>query len=80
MHTTPSFYNMARLVDIKHQRGFWSRALIEYGIYTLFMAFIYLFLIGVPLWKGAVFWLYWLMRHKFVFEGGWAIVIAVLVL
>jgi glycosyltransferase involved in cell wall biosynthesis len=80
MNTTRSFYNMARLVDIKHQRGFWSRCLIEYGIYALFIAFIYLFLIGVPLWKGAVFWLYWIIRHKFVFQGGWAIVIAILVL
>ncbi|KAL2798668.1 glycosyltransferase like family 2-domain-containing protein [Aspergillus keveii] len=79
MNTTRSFYNMARLVDIKHQRGFWSRFLIEYGIYALFIAFIYLFLIGVPLWKGAVFWLYWIIRHKFVFQGGWAIVAAILV-
>jgi hypothetical protein len=71
---------MARLVDIKHQRGFWTKVCIEYGIYTLFIAFVYFFLIGVPLWEGAVFWLYWIMRHKFVFQGGWAIVIAVLVL
>ncbi|CEL06882.1 hypothetical protein ASPCAL10051 [Aspergillus calidoustus] len=79
MHTSRSFYNMARLVDIKHQRGFWSKVLIEYGIYTLFIAFVYFVLIGMPLWKGAVFWLYWIMRHKFVFQGGWAIVIAILV-
>ncbi|KAL4985291.1 glycosyltransferase like family 2-domain-containing protein [Aspergillus falconensis] len=74
-----SFYNMARLVNIKHQRGFWGKFLIEYGVYTLFAAFVYLVLIGVPLWKGAVYWLYWLMQHKFVFQGGWAIVIAVLI-
>ncbi|KAL2860007.1 glycosyltransferase like family 2-domain-containing protein [Aspergillus pseudodeflectus] len=79
MHTSRSFYSMARLVDIKHQRGFWSKVLIEYGIYTLFIAFVYFVLIGMPLWKGAVFWLYWIMRHKFVFQGGWAIVIAILV-
>ncbi|KAL6233256.1 hypothetical protein BDW75DRAFT_252128 [Aspergillus navahoensis] len=74
-----SFYNMARLVDIKHQRGFWGKFLIEYGVYTLFAAFVYLILIGVPLWNGAVHWLYWLMQHKFVFQGGWAIVMAVLI-
>jgi hypothetical protein len=55
MHTTRSFYNMARLVDIKHQRGFWTKVCIEYSIYTLFIAFVYFFLIGVPLWEGAVF-------------------------
>jgi hypothetical protein len=80
MHTTRSFYNMARLVDIKHQRGFWTKVCIDYGIYTLSIAFVYFFLIGVPLWKGAVFWLYWIMGHKFVFQGGWVIVIAVVVL
>ncbi|KAL4860975.1 hypothetical protein BDV12DRAFT_191392 [Aspergillus spectabilis] len=75
----PSLYNISNLVNIKHQRRFWCEALIEYGIYTLFAAFIYLVLIGVPLWNGAVFWLYWVMKHKFVFQGGWAIVIAVLI-
>ncbi|KAJ0413854.1 glycosyltransferase like family 2-domain-containing protein [Aspergillus carlsbadensis] len=79
VNTTRSLYDLARLVDIKHQRSFWSRVLIEYGIYTLFVAFIYFVLIGVPLWRGAVLWLYEIMRHKFVFQGGWAIVIAVLV-
>ncbi|KAL4759399.1 glycosyltransferase like family 2-domain-containing protein [Aspergillus foveolatus] len=74
-----SFYNMARLVNIKHQRGFWGKVLIEYGVYTICAAFVYLVLIGMPLWKGAVYWLYWLVKHKFVIQGGWVIVIAVLI-
>ena len=71
---------MARLVNIKHQRGFWGKVLIEYGVYTICAAFVYLVLIGMPLWKGAVYWLYWLVKHKFVIQGGWAIVVAVLIL
>ncbi|KAL4768468.1 glycosyltransferase like family 2-domain-containing protein [Aspergillus nidulans var. acristatus] len=74
-----SFYNMTRLVNIKHQRGFWGKVFIEYGVYTICAAFVYLVLIGMPLWKGAVYWLYWLVKHKFVIQGGWAIVIAVLI-
>ncbi|PWY69115.1 glycosyl transferase [Aspergillus heteromorphus CBS 117.55] len=71
-----SVYNKANLVNIKHERQYWVQLLIEYGAYTLFAAFVYFVLIGVPLWKGAVYWLYWLMEHKFVFQGGWAIVIS----
>ncbi|KAL2824701.1 nucleotide-diphospho-sugar transferase [Aspergillus pseudoustus] len=74
-----ALYDMANLVHIKHRRGKWAGVMIEYGIYTLFCAFIYLCLIGVPLWKGAVWWLYWLMQHKFIFQGGWAIVIGTLI-
>jgi hypothetical protein len=80
MSSLPSLYNVANLVNIKHQRRVWIENLIKYGIYTLFVAFIYLVLIGAPLWKGGVFWLFWLMKNKFVFQGGWAIVIAVLIL
>ncbi|KAE8151481.1 glycosyltransferase like family 2-domain-containing protein [Aspergillus avenaceus] len=74
-----SFYNRACLVNIKHQRKFWLRVLIEYGTYTVAAAFVYLVLVGVPIWKGAVYWLYWAMQHKFVFSGGWAIVIILLI-
>ncbi|KAL4874755.1 glycosyl transferase [Aspergillus karnatakaensis] len=79
MSNLPSFYNIANLVNIKHQRRYWSETLIEYGIYALFVLFIYFVLIGVPLWKGAVYWLYWLIDHKFILQGGWAIVVGVLI-
>ncbi|KAL2803135.1 nucleotide-diphospho-sugar transferase [Aspergillus granulosus] len=78
--TYPGTYNIANLVNIKHQRRFGYRILIEYGIYTFFVAFIYLVLVGVPLWNGAVWWLLVLMQHKFVFQGGWAILVGVLIL
>ncbi|KAF7585611.1 hypothetical protein BBP40_010480 [Aspergillus hancockii] len=74
-----SLYNRAHLVKIKHKRRFWIRLLIEYGTYTAGAAFVYFALVGVPLWKGAVYWLYWVMQHKFVFSGGWAIVLILLV-
>ncbi|PYH67043.1 uncharacterized protein BO88DRAFT_466248 [Aspergillus vadensis CBS 113365] len=63
----------------------WSRydrtnfLLIEYGTYTLFIVFVYFVLVGVLLWKGAVSWLYWLMQNKFVFQGGWSIVIGLVI-
>ncbi|KAB8254483.1 glycosyltransferase like family 2-domain-containing protein [Aspergillus pseudonomiae] len=74
-----SVYNRANLVKIKHQRRYWIRLLIEYSAYTTGVAFVYFVLVGRPLWKGAVYWLYWVMQRKFVFAGGWAIFIFLLV-
>ncbi|PWY67593.1 glycosyl transferase [Aspergillus sclerotioniger CBS 115572] len=74
-----TLYNRATLVNIKHERRYWVQLVIEYGAYTLYAAFVYFVLVGMPLWKGAVYWLYWLMRHRFVFQGGWAIVICLVV-
>ncbi|KAE8141599.1 glycosyltransferase like family 2-domain-containing protein [Aspergillus pseudotamarii] len=74
-----SVYNRATLVKIKHQRKYWIRLLIEYAAYIIGVVFVYFVLVGLPLWKGAVYWLYWVMQHKFVFSGGWAIFIFLLI-
>ncbi|EAW13670.1 glycosyltransferase family 2 protein [Aspergillus clavatus NRRL 1] len=74
-----SVYNRATLVKIKHQRRYWRRLLIEYAIYAFLAAVVYFVLIGVPLWKGAVYWLYWTMQHKMVIQSSWAIFLALLV-
>lgn len=71
---------MASLVNIKHKRKFWIRILLEFGAYIIFVAFVYFVLIGVPLWKGAVYWLYLVVKHKFVLKGGWSIVMVLVVL
>jgi hypothetical protein len=75
-----SLYNMADLVKIKYQRKYWIQLLIEYGTYTALAAFVYFVLVGVPLWKGAVCWLYWAMQHKLIFSCGWTIAIALILL
>jgi hypothetical protein len=71
---------MSNLVKIRHGRQGWVSLLVEYGTYTVFTCFIYFVLIGVPLWNGAVFWLYVLVKNKFVFQGGWSIVIILVIL
>jgi hypothetical protein len=57
------------------QRQKWAQLLFEYSMYTLILAFIYLVLVGMPLWKGAVYWLWWVVEHKFVISGGFAITV-----
>lgn len=75
-----SVYNMASLVNIKYRRKYWRRKVIEYGAYTFLASIIYFLLIGIPLWNGALYWLHWLMHTQFLSDGGWAIVVVMLIL
>ncbi|THD00245.1 hypothetical protein EYZ11_000295 [Aspergillus tanneri] len=43
-------------------------------------AFVYLVLVGLPVWKGAVFWLYWAMQNRLTFHGGWAIATGIMII
>ena len=39
------------------------QTLFEYMIYLILILFTYFVLVGMPLWKGAVWWLYWVVDH-----------------
>jgi len=45
------------------QRKEWAQTVFEYTIYLILILFIYFVLVGVPLWKGAVWWLYWVVGN-----------------
>lgn len=68
-------YEKAKLRGAALQRKRWVRLSFEISAYTLLILIIYFGLIGMPLWKGGVWWLYWVVSHKFVIQGGWAILI-----
>ncbi|KAJ6007643.1 hypothetical protein N7540_011619 [Penicillium herquei] len=68
-------YEKAKVRGVALQRKYWVRLLFEGSLYTLFILFIYFVLIGMPLWRGAVWWLYWVISNKFVIQGGWAILL-----
>ena len=68
-------YEKAKLRGVALQRKHWVRLLFECGVYVLLILIIYFVLVGMPLWKGAVWWLYWIVSNKFVIQGGWAILI-----
>lgn len=68
-------YENAKLRGVALQRKHWVRLLFEYSLYTLLILFVYFVLVGMPLWKGAVWWLYYVVRTKFVIQGGYAITI-----
>ncbi|KAJ5986529.1 hypothetical protein N7451_010894 [Penicillium sp. IBT 35674x] len=68
-------YEKAKLRGVALQRKHWVRVLFEVSVYLLLVLFIYFVLVGMPLWKGAVWWLYWVVSHKFTVTGGWAILL-----
>ena len=70
----------AKLRGAEMQRNKWAMLGFEWGIYLLLTCFIYFVLIGIPLWNGAVWWLYWVVANKFVFAGGFSITLGIALL
>ncbi|KAH0389055.1 glycosyl transferase, partial [Aureobasidium melanogenum] len=58
-------YEKAKKRGLELQRSKWAMRLFEYTFYLILVAFVYFVLIGLPLWKGAVYWLYWVFKRKF---------------
>ncbi|KAI5266814.1 hypothetical protein E4T47_08202 [Aureobasidium subglaciale] len=70
-------YENAKKRGAELQRSAWAMRLFEYTSYTILVAFVYFVLIGLPLWKGAVYWLYWVFDHKFAVAGTWSVTIGI---
>ncbi|KAJ5628600.1 hypothetical protein N7490_010828 [Penicillium lividum] len=68
-------YEKAKVRGVALQRKHWVRIVFETTVYTLLVLFVYFVLVGMPLWRGAVWWLYWVISKKFVIQGGWAILL-----
>ena len=79
-HSIYDVYEKAKERRVALQRKYWVQVLFEYTVYIFLLAFIYFVLIGMPLWRGAVWWLYYVVRTKFVIPGGWGITIGIAIL
>lgn len=75
-----ALYEKAKTKSQKLQRRPWVQKTFEYSCYLLILLFLYFVLVGLPLWKGAVLWLYWVVEHKFTIAGTWSITIGLAVL
>lgn len=73
-------YEQAKKRGVELQRSTFLQAGFEYTIYAIIILFIYLVLVGVPLWNGAVYWLWWVVANKFVLAGGSAITLGLALL
>lgn len=70
-------YQKAKYKAIKVQRNKQTQLIFEYSVYLTLAAFVYFVLVGVPLWKGAVYWLWWVVAHRFVIAGGSSITLGI---
>ncbi|KAJ9112854.1 hypothetical protein QFC19_000409 [Naganishia cerealis] len=70
-------YEKAKVRGIELQRSHVFQIIFEWSIYIILLAFVYLVLVGLPIWKGAVYWLYQLVKLKFVVAGTWAVTIGI---
>lgn len=62
------------------QRNKYLQWAFEYAIYALLVLFVYFVLVGVPLWNGAVWWLWWVVANKFIIAGGFSITLGIALL
>lgn len=70
-----SVYDKAKLLQFKFERSKWFMRFFEFTVYVLLAAFVYLVLVGRPLWGGLVWYIYIVIDQKFVIVGGSAIFI-----
>jgi hypothetical protein len=68
-----SVYEKAKIRQEQLKRSPWVQLLFEYSMYALLIASVYLVLVGLPLWRGVVWYIYVLIATKFVIVGGSAI-------
>jgi hypothetical protein len=73
-------YEKAKERSVQLQRNRYIQVAFEYSIYVILILFVYFVLVGVPLWKGAVYWLWWVVAHKFVIAGGFSITLGIALL
>lgn len=73
-------YEKARERSAHLQRRKWVQITFEYAIYALLAVFIYFVLVGLPFWRGAVYWMWWVVAHKFVLPGGFGITLGIAIL
>ena len=80
MTTLRDAYENAKIRGKYLQRKKWVQVVFEYTFYLILLCFVYFVLVGVPLWKGAVWWLYWLVHTHFTVAGTWSITIGLAIM
>lgn len=75
MSTLRNTYENAKIRGKHLERKKWVQVVFEYTFYLILACFVYFVLVGRPLWKGAVMWLYWIVNTRFTVAGTWSITI-----
>lgn len=69
-------YEKAQAQQGKFQRSRPFQIFFEYSIYLAIVAFLYLVLVGRPLWPGTIWYLFILFKYHLTFIGGTAVFVS----
>lgn len=70
-------YDKAKTRSAELHRKRWAQLLFEYTFYIFLLAFTYFVFVGIPLWKGAVWWLYGAVQHKFAVTVAFIVIFSI---
>ncbi|KAL8687992.1 MAG: hypothetical protein Q9218_005986 [Villophora microphyllina] len=72
LHTSSAreMYNKAKIKQEKLKRSKMAQSIFKYTFYTLLIACVYFVFIGLPLWRGAVWYMYILFEKHLVLKAG----------
>lgn len=70
-------YEKAKVRHIKIERSPMAQIAFEYFSYLLIIAIIYFVFVGIPLWKGVVWYIYIIFMHYLVVPAGTAVFLGI---
>jgi hypothetical protein len=70
-------YEKAKVREVQLRRSTIAQVGFQYMFYLLILATIYFLMVGVPLWKGVVWWIYILFNSKLAVSAGTAVFLGV---
>jgi hypothetical protein len=71
--TLDKLFDDAKKLEARIYRSVLYQKVFQHATYALLLAALYFILVGLPLWKGLVWWIYKFLATKFVLTGGCAV-------
>ena len=71
--TLDKLFDDAKKLEARIYRSVLYQKVFQHATYALLLAALYFILVGLPLWKGLVWWMYNFLATKFVLTGGCAV-------
>ncbi|KAH7009873.1 glycosyl transferase [Ilyonectria destructans] len=77
LRSTPyEVYDKAKTRGAELHRKRWAQLLFD-TFYVFLLVFTYFVFVGIPLWKGAVWWLYGAVQHKFAVTVAFIVIFSI---
>lgn len=78
--TMHDVYDQAKVRGVEMQRSKLFMTTFEFAIYLLLAAIFYFVFVGMPLWNGTAYWVWYALKYKMNVQGTWAIFVGIAVM